>query len=681
MTYNNPLEIEIPAWGDVFINDSINPDNLAIIDSARPARMLTRQQKAIIKQRRKTLNQVLEAAGYFTGLARYNLIREKHQALKIELHNASPDERKRIRRKRRRYYRAALQIASQLETVKPVAAHLWYLERRAREHQAALEFERHAKADREQMLREVSYFSQRIIERYSQLKFREDVHIDGKHIRYKVRFEQCIVTEDELVLKIDVSRTTVLGSSIARLPDGVRVRDLIKPETLDELSAACERPIWSPHNSPDHGGYNLGFDRGAWLVLSRLDMLHSIPTYIELKHVLAKYRSDESSRFPLPFGVKRGRKINWGYIDNTSPHFMINGLTGSGKTNCIVGCLVTLIQMNSPDEIRLLITDLKHGGDFRPLQNVPHNLLDKIIFTPRDLRDTLQRIAALLYLRQDRIGEIGNDIGQYNRVVEPSERLARVLIVIDEYSETKDFDDKTVKESIDYYVNTIARLGRAAGIHLMIGNQQPYVLNIPSEVKGNITYHLTGFQMTLGASQSTVGNSSATKIEKIPGRMICNTGRDIFEVQQAYVGPDDISAAVAAARHWPVPRPFDWPDSDQVSTIIADNQPGTFDHQKLATVAIEQFNGLLNYRKIYDETKDSHSVSMRTIGQMIKELAGWGEITVNGETYVSKQNGQGWKLERLRDCAIAQPLASAQPARKQRANGNPTLEFMEVETP
>jgi len=681
MTYNNPLEIEIPAWGDVFTNDAINPDNLAIIDSARPARMLTKQQKKIIKQRRKTLNQVLEAAGYFVGLSRYNLIRDKHQALKIELHNASPDERKRIRRKRRRYYRAALQIASRLEPVKPAAAHLWYLERREREHQAALEFERHAKQDREQMLREVAYFSQRIIERYSQLKFREDVHIDGKHIRYKVRFEQCIVTEDELVLKIDVSRTTVLGSSIARLPDGVRVRDLIKNETLDELSAACERPIWSPHNSPDHGGYNLGFDRGAWLVLSRLDMLHSIPTYIELKHVLAKYRSEDSSRFPLPFGVKRGRKINWGYIDNTSPHFMINGLTGSGKTNCIVGCLVTLIQMNSPDEIRLLITDLKHGGDFRPLQNVPHNLLDKIIFTPRDLRDTLQRIAALLYLRQDRIGEIGNDIGQYNRVVDPSERLARVLIVIDEYSETKDFDDKTVKESIDYYVNTIARLGRAAGIHLMIGNQQPYVLNIPSEVKGNITYHLTGFQMTLGASQSTVGNSSATKIEKIPGRMICNTGRDIFEVQQAYVGPDDISAAVAAARHWPVPRPFDWPDSDQVSTILEDNQPGTFDHETLAAVAIEQFEGVMSQHKIYAETKDGYPITNRSISQMIKDIARWGEIEVKGESYIAKRNGSGWQLVRNNEITESQYEPCVIPALSRRDPNGSHPEYMEVEQP
>lgn len=678
MTYN-PLEIEIPAWGDVFRNDSIHPDNLAIIDGAETARRLTKQEKKIIKRRRKLINSVLEDAGYFQALDRYNKIREIHQALKVELHNAPPDERNPIRRKRRRCVRAAQAIAAQMESVKPAAAHLWYINRREAEDQAAIEFARRAKQDSDEMLREVSYFAQRIQERYSQLKFREDIHKDGKHITYKVKFEQTYVTEDEIIFKIDVSRVTVLGSSRSRLPDGVRVRDLVKPETLDELSAACERPIWSPHNPPDRGGYNLGFESGAWIVLSRLEMRHSIPTYIELKHLLAKYRSEDSHKFPLPFGVVRGRKINWGYISNASPHFMINGLTGSGKTNCIVGCITTLVQMNSPEEIRLIMTDLKHGGDFRPFKNVPHNLVDDIIFTPRHLRDVLQKLSALLYIRQDKIGEIANDIGIYNRIMPPNQRLARVLVIIDEYSETKDFADKEIKQTIDYYVNTIARLGRAAGIHLMIGNQQPYQINIPSEVKGNITYHLTGYQMTLGASQSTVGNSSATKIEKIPGRMICNTGRDIFETQQAYVSPEDISAAVAAAKHWPAPRPFDWPDKDYAATIIQDNQPQPFDHEALATVAVEQFGGLLNYRKIYDETKDSHSISARNIGKMIKDIADKREIQVNGNIYEAVRNGQGWRLDLLHDCTVAQQPVAAQSAGNQRANGNGTLEYMEIE--
>lgn len=643
MTFN-PLEIEIPAWGDVFENDSIHPDNLAVINDAQLARRLTKRELRILKARRAACIETLEQGGYYQRKAQYERIRDEHQALKLELHDAQPEQRNRIRSQRRRLYRRAQRLAIEMEPYKRAAAYAWYLDRRESEHRAALDFEKKARSDRQDMVKEVQYFADKIQARYSQLKFREDVHKDGQHIVYRVKFEQCFVTEDEIIFKIDVSRVSVLGSSKSRLPDGVRVRDLVKPETLDELSAACERPIWSPHNPPDRGGVNLGFESGAWIVLSRLEMRHSVPHYIQLKHLLRKYRQADSHRFPLPFGVMRGRKINWGYISNESPHFMINGLTGSGKTNCIVGCVTTLVQMNSPDEIRLIMTDLKRGGDFRPFRNVPHNLVDDIIFTPKELRAVLERIAALLYVRQDQIGEIANDIGQYNKLVEPDQQLPRVLIVIDEYSETKDFLDKEVKQSIDFYVNTVARLGRAAGIHLMIGNQQPYQINIPSEVKGNITYHLTGYQMTLGASQSTVGNSSATKIEKIPGRMICNTGRDIFEVQQAHVTQDDVNQAIEAAKHWPAPRPFDWPDDDQVTTIIEDNQPRPFDHETLAAIAIEQFDGVMSQHKIHQVANPKHHVSRPNISRMIKDIARQGVIEVDGVDYVVLPYRSGFQL-------------------------------------
>jgi len=641
----NPLTIVVPRWGNVFTYDGIAPDNLELINEEDRARRLTRAERKTINRSKKELERLLRDNQYQTIRARYDVCVGRFRELK-QKRAAMDDVPDTLLHQMKRWKQRGAQEYEKLEPLKKYAARLRYLERREVEHEAALQFEARERADRDQMLREVSHYANRIQERYAQLKFREDITRGDKHIRYVVEFEDCVVTEDEIIFKIDVSRVTLFGSSRNRLPDGVRVRELVKRETLDELAAACERPIWSPHNEQEAGGFNMDFSNGAWIVISRLEMRHSVPKYIELRHLMAKYRQVDRHKFPMPFGVRRGRKINWGYINNSSPHFMINGLTGSGKTNVIVGCVTTLIQMNSPDEIRLVMTDLKRGGDFRPFASAPHNLMDGIIFTPRDLEETLQRLTALLYIRQDRIGQIAVDIGEYNKLVPYDRQLARVLVIIDEYSETKDLGgDKTVKLAIDRYVNSIARLGRAAGIHLMIGNQQPYQENIPSEVKANITYHLTGYQMTLGASFSTVGNNSATKLEKLPGRMMVNTGVEIFETQQALVTPEDINHALETARHWPTPRPFDWPGIEISEGIIEQYQPQEFNLDTLAAIAIEEFDGSLSQHRIYQYARNNEfEISRPAIAKMIKSLALLKSITYQGKLYNVEVYGHGWRL-------------------------------------
>ncbi|MDP1171899.1 hypothetical protein, partial [Klebsiella pneumoniae] len=68
----------------------------------------------------------------------------------------------------------------------------------------------------------------------------------GKRHLHKVKIEECFFTEDEIQFKIYVSHLIVLGSTIHHLPDQVRAWDLVKAETLRELTAACERKVTSP---------------------------------------------------------------------------------------------------------------------------------------------------------------------------------------------------------------------------------------------------------------------------------------------------------------------------------------------------------------------------------------------------------------------------------------------------
>ena len=605
---SNPLEIEVPKWGNIFRDDSIHPDNLMLVNADdRPSRTLTRSERKTLNKRHVKISQILARIHYDEIKSEYDGLRELYKQLKTELHNEDDNNGKlRIKKKMKKIRERAGRLSSRIEPYKSIAAQRNYIIRRFHEHDMAIAFARREKADRKEMLREVQHFAQRIQDRYTQLMYRQEVYKDGKRRLRKVQFERVYVTPDEIQFKINVASVTILGSNRNNLPEGVRVRELVKPETLDELSAATERPVWSPHSPPMRGGTDKDFDNGAWVVINRIGLLHGVPEYIGFEHIIPKYPG-KSKGLAIPFGIVRGRKINWAYIGNTSPHFMVNGLTGSGKTNAIVGCLATLVQTCSPDEIRFLITDLKRGGNFRAFKTVGHNLLDgEIVNSTKRLLEILRYVVDMLYQRLKTTGTIANDIGEYNSLVDENKQLARVLVVIDEYSETRNMsDEEDIKKGIDACVDTIARLGRAAGIHLMLGNQQPYQRNTPSEVKGNITYHLTGFQMTQGASMSTVGSGAATKIEKIPGRMLCNNGRDIFEVQIAHTTNDDIKNAVEIASHYPIPKPLDWnygketqvdsnEDEKPRFIIPIPEPPKEFTTAILTEFTIEQNDGLLS---------------------------------------------------------------------------------------
>lgn len=634
MTINpNALEVEVPAPGTIFEEHYIDPRNLELINDEDKARKLTKQELKKLRAKQREFQSHLEANNYFDLKSERAQLRERHSQLLVEYQTYPTMETKQAILEVRNRGRV---IKKLLEPLKKYASHLIRIEMRLTEHESALAYERVAKRDRDQMRHEVAHFWHVIRQRYSQLKFREDIHVKNKHVRIFVKCEECYFTEDEIIYKLDVSRRTLFGSSIPRLPEGVRVRDLTKQETLDELSASCERPVWSPHND------GLNFDNGAWIVVSRLAMRGGLPEYIELNQVLAKYRQDDRNRFPLPLGIKRGRKINWVYMDQ-HPHFMINGQTFSGKSNAIVASCATLVQMHTPDEIKLILVDLKRGGDLKPFENTPHALMPVINETQK-LEKVLAQLQALMYERMEVISKHTVDIQKYNAMMDSDNQMSRILVVIDEYTGIS--TDPVSAINVKQFTTILATQARASGIHLLIGNQQPYSKDVPSGVKGNITFHLTGRQITMGASISTVGNASATKIKKIAGRMVCNDGLDIFDVQIPYATPDDVKQAVSIAQNYPAPKDFKLPElSDgQVWDLLEVVKPKELTEHRIIELSLNELEGNLKAIRLW-ELLSSEGVSNNQVRKMVKRIASKGEIQHGETSYtIEKQPGNFYKL-------------------------------------
>lgn len=641
MPNHDPFEITAPPPGAVFYEQQIHPDNVALLEGDERARKLSRGQLKTLKSRLQECDKLLTQYDEQVTL-RTHLRETFNNAKALAVGCEDPQELKRLRSIGRECRAKIKRITQRIEPLKHIATLRNRMKQRLQEHEVAVKNQLLYDHLQKEMEREVDYFMQQIIRRWAALGYKEELHRDGKtRIRY-VQMEEVHVTEDEIMYKVRASRVTLWGSTQHFIPYQTRVQDLVKPETLAELSAVCERPVTSPHNPQEFGGEDKDFSNGAWVVVHRIGMNGGLFNYIELSSVLRKYNQANRHQFPIPFGVRRGRKINYCKL-NEHPHIFIDGQTFAGKTNALRVAVCTLIQMHSPDELRMVLVDLKRGGDFNPFAHVPHLMTfdeGTIIKTPEYLANVLERIVKLMQTRMQIISEVTVDIEKFNEKVGADRQLPRIVVIIDEYSATT--MDREAKKRIDHFAIILSTQARAAGIHIVIGNQQPYADIVPKEVKGNITFKLAGRQMTQGASMSALGSGRATRIDKIPGRMVCNNGHEEFDVQIPYVTEADIAIALKIANDKPAPQHDVWlmDDTQEIQPLRE-----MFSEKLLIRLALNEFNGTLAGRNIWERLKQMEiEISRDKVLATVKSIVDRGAIEFEGITYRMTKPGNRYVL-------------------------------------
>jgi S-DNA-T family DNA segregation ATPase FtsK/SpoIIIE len=253
---------------------------------------------------------------------------------------------------------------------------------------------------------------------------------------------------------------------------------------------------------------------------------------------------------------------------------MVNGISGSGKTNLFRVVLSTLISKNSPDEIRIVLVDLKQGGDFAYFEKCQH-LITEIVTDLDSLEIVTSQLIRLMTYRMSLFKKLSAfDIDRFNSRVDSSEQMPRVLVMMDEFMSIKHLPgDPNTRNKIVSNMSRLAMQARASGIHLMVGGQQAFSANsIGGALRDNISYTLTGRQRTAYASIASLGHGGARKILDIPGRMICDKAGQIFDIQTPLATEDDIKRAVEAGEQYPAPRAFPWGNvtEDEINSILTE---------------------------------------------------------------------------------------------------------------
>ena len=203
------------------------------------------------------------------------------------------------------------------------------------------------------------------------------------------------------------------------------------------------------------------------------------------------------------------------------PHILLGGSTGSGKSVLLKLLLMQALHKGA----EVYIADFKGGVDFPPVWHKKCHMC----FNEQDLLYTLNQLVAVLEYRKGRLAKTGcKDLDAYNEAT--GEGLPRLVFACDEVAEMLDRtgrskEDKELLAQIESRLATLARLGRAFGIHLILATQRPDANILPGQIKNNLDFRVCGRADNV-LSQIILDNTSAA--EQIPkdarGRFILQDG-------------------------------------------------------------------------------------------------------------------------------------------------------------
>lgn len=271
---------------------------------------------------------------------------------------------------------------------------------------------------------------------------------------------------------------------------------------------------------------------------------------VGFREVLEKIPANKKdSKLLCPLGKNIMGNVIWCEIDKT-PHLLVAGATGSGKSVCINGIIASILMRAKPDEVKLVMVDPKKV-ELSVYNGIPH-LMCPVVTDPKKASVALAKMVAEMERRYDEFSDTKTkNIKTYNAYVEernktlPDEeqikKMPYIVIIVDELADLMLVASKDVEASI----MRITQMARAAGIHLIIATQRPSTDVITGVVKANIPSRIS-FAVSSSIDSRTI--LDMTGAEKLLGKgdmLFLPMGESTAQrVQGAYIDDDEIKKLI-----------------------------------------------------------------------------------------------------------------------------------------
>ncbi len=281
-----------------------------------------------------------------------------------------------------------------------------------------------------------------------------------------------------------------------------------------------------------------------------IELANDTVTPVGLREILESFPANkEKSKLMVALGKNIMGNSIFCEIDKT-PHLLVAGATGSGKSVCINCIIASLLMRTKPSEVKLVLVDPKKV-ELSMYNGVPH-LLIPVVTDPRKANDALKRIVREMEDRYDKFSDKGvKNISTYNEWVDKQNEtlteedkishMPYIVVIVDELADLMLVASKEVEDSI----MRITQMARAAGIHLIIATQRPSTDVITGVIKANIPSRIA-FAVSSNIDSRTILDQSGAEKLLGKGDMLFSPMGDItpVRVQGAYVSDEDLQKIV-----------------------------------------------------------------------------------------------------------------------------------------
>jgi S-DNA-T family DNA segregation ATPase FtsK/SpoIIIE len=301
-----------------------------------------------------------------------------------------------------------------------------------------------------------------------------------------------------------------------------------------------------------------------------------------------------------------------------TPHLLIAGATGSGKSVCVNAMILSILYQLPPYDCRLILIDPKIV-ELKLYNDIPH-LLTPVITEPKRAFQALQYCIYEMERRYACLDSMGvRDIRNYNKRIKEKniaqEHMPYIVVVIDEFADLM----VTTGKELESTVARLAAMSRAVGIHLVLATQRPSIDVITGLIKANIPSRIAFMVASKMDSRIIIDMVGAEKLLG-KGDMLYAGVVDPFPIrmQGAFVSEEEVEAVVAQVKSFGEPDYiddemfFDDDDDDTSSSVFSDGEDPLY--EKALEIVLQQGKASASY--IQRRLKIGYNRAARIVEEM-----------------------------------------------------------------
>jgi S-DNA-T family DNA segregation ATPase FtsK/SpoIIIE len=289
-----------------------------------------------------------------------------------------------------------------------------------------------------------------------------------------------------------------------------------------------------------------------------------------LKEILASKEYTEND-FNLPIALGKNIGGEPVVVDLAKmPHLLVAGTTGAGKSVAINVMILSILYSLKPDECKFIMIDPKML-ELSVYNGIPH-LLTPVVTDPKKAVVALKWVVKEMESRYRMMSYLGvRNIAGYNEKIEEAcfddEELEKVINIGFDKKTGESITEKIIIEKkkfpyivvivdemadlmlvagkeIEFYIQRLAQMARAAGIHIIMATQRPSVDVITGVIKANLPTRISFAVTSKIDSRTILGEQGAEQLLGLGDMLYMASGNKVVRIHGPFVSDSEVEKVV-----------------------------------------------------------------------------------------------------------------------------------------